>query len=182
MPKEMTSRNIILIGFMGSGKTCVGKLLGEQLSYRFLDTDALIEQTEKETIPRIFSLMGEEYFRSLETKLLRSLQRSLDQAILSTGGGLPLRKENAEILRRLGFVVFLKASVVTILTRLSGDLTRPLLQGEDKRDKVERLLYERTSIYEKTAHRIIVTDQKSPDEIAGMIMDAYRYAQNADNL
>ncbi len=165
--------NIILIGFMGSGKTSVGKLLAQRLSYSFCDTDQLLEGKSGDTINHIFSVHGEEYFRHMETQLLQELSSSLRQTVLSTGGGMPLREQNSRLLMELGFVVYLKASKETTVNRLMGDTTRPLLNGEELSHKVERMLGIRTPIYEKAAHKIIITDDKTPDEIAILIMEAY---------
>ncbi len=166
-------RNIILIGFMGSGKTSVGHRLAEQLSYRFRDTDQLLEQKSGDTISHIFSVHGEEYFRDMETNLLKELFPVIDHTVLSTGGGLPLREQNTKLLKELGFVVFLKASKQTTLARLRGDTSRPLLQGEDLEQKVERMLEIRTPIYEKAAHKLITTDDRKVEDIVHLIMESY---------
>lgn len=165
--------NIILIGFMGSGKTSVGERLSKRLGYHFRDTDRLIERKAGDTINHIFALHGEEYFRDMETELLRELKPTLEHTVLSTGGGLPLREINAGLLKEMGFVVYLKASRQTTLQRLSGDTTRPLLNGEDKEQKIDKLLAERVPIYEKAAHKIIVTDGRSINDIGDLIMEAY---------
>ncbi len=165
--------NVILIGFMGSGKTSVGERLAERLGYQFRDTDRLIEQRAGDTIHHIFAVHGEEYFRSLETDLLKELKQGLEHSVLSTGGGLPLKEMNSRILKEMGFVVYLKASGQTTLQRLAGDTTRPLLQGEDKEQKIEKLLIQRAPIYEKAAHKVIVTDDRSVNEISDLIMEAY---------
>lgn len=167
------NHNIILIGFMGSGKTSVGELLAKRLSYQFKDTDQLIERKASDTINHIFQVHGEEYFRTLETGLLRKLQPILSNTVLSTGGGLPLKDQNRELLKKMGYVVFLKASKETIKKRLEGDSTRPLLRGEDLEEKIERLLGIRTPYYEKAAHKVIATDDKSFDEIMNLIMESY---------
>lgn len=165
--------NIILIGFMGSGKTSVGELLAKRMSYHFKDTDRMIETKEQETINQIFNLKGEEYFRNLETGLIMDMQSVLHHTVLSTGGGMPIRAENRNLLKQLGFVVYLKASAETTVARLRKDKTRPLLQGEDLKEKVNRMLLERRSLYEKTAHKVIDTDDKNPEEITEHIMEAY---------
>lgn len=165
--------NIILIGFMGSGKTCVGKRLAECLTYRFRDTDQMIEQRTGDTINHIFAAHGEEYFRNLETDLLKEMQKQTSQAVISTGGGLPLREQNAKLLKEMGYVVYLKASRQTTVKRLRDDTTRPLLQGDELEQKVERMLTIRTPIYEKAAHKVIATDDKSIEEIVHFIMEAY---------
>lgn len=171
--KSNMKHNIILIGFMGCGKTSVGERLAQKLSYQFRDTDRMIEQKECDTINHIFALHGEEYFRGKETGLLQELLSELDHTVLSTGGGLPLRDQNARLLKEMGLVVYLKASKETTLKRLSGDKTRPLLQGDDMEKRIESMLEYRIPIYERAAHKIIVTDHKSIDEIATMIMEAY---------
>ncbi len=165
--------NIILVGFMGSGKTCVGEYLAKQLSYQFRDTDQLIGKKAGDTINNIFASYGEEYFRDLETGLLKELVPRLTHTVLSTGGGMPVRKENGALLRELGFVVFLKTSKETTLSRLREDASRPLLQGDGLEEKVENMLALRTPIYENTAHDIVITDGRTVEEIARFIMELY---------
>ncbi len=165
--------NIILIGFMGSGKTCVGEYLAKQLAYGFQDTDQLIEEKTGDSINHIFSIHGEEYFRKLETDLLKEMVPVLEDTVLSTGGGLPIRDENSALLKELGFVVFLKTSKETTVARLQGDRSRPLLQGDELEERVERMLALRTPIYEKTAHDMVITDNKTVGEIAHLILKAY---------
>jgi shikimate kinase len=165
--------NIILTGFMGSGKTSVGERLAKRLSYQFQDTDQLIERNERDTINHIFQTKGEEHFRNLETKLLSELKNTLNHTVLSTGGGLPIKELNSKLIKELGYVVYLKASKETTVKRLEGDTTRPLLRGEDLNEKVERLLTIRAPYYERTAHKIVATDGKSFDEIISCIMEAY---------
>lgn len=153
--------NIILIGFMGSGKTSIGVQLAKRLGYTFQDTDLLIEKKCNKTIRNIFSEEGENYFRRLETQVITDLCGELNHTVLSVGGGLPITEGNSEILRRLGQVIFLKVSKETIKKRLKGDTTRPLLAGQDAEKKVEELLQYREPIYEATAHYTVVTDDKS---------------------
>lgn len=165
--------NIILIGYMGCGKTTVGKALAESLSYQFKDTDQLLEQKASDTINHIFAAHGEEYFRDLETELLKELQPTLKQTILSTGGGLPLREQNVKLLKAMGYIVYLKASKETTLQRLSEDRSRPLLQGEDMEQRIESMLAYRTPIYTQVADRIVLTDDKTIEEIVRLIRDDY---------
>lgn len=165
--------NIILIGFMGSGKTSVGEALAKRMSYSFCDTDRLLEKKAGDTISHIFDNHGEEYFRNMETELLRDMQYTLDNSVLSTGGGLPLREQNSKLLRELGYVIHLKASKETTLKRLQGDRTRPLLQGDDIVYKVDKLITARAPIYESAAHKIVITDDKTIDEIVAGIKEAY---------
>ena len=166
--------NIVLIGFMGCGKTTVGQALAEQLSYEFLDTDLYIEAKEEMAISEIFSGKGEDYFRNLETSSLRELVEQTEKTIVSSGGGLPLRPENAKLLQNLGFVIYLKVEKDTVLERLQGDTTRPLLQCEDPEKKVEELLEYRNPIYEVGAHLVVSVDHKSVEEIVEEIVRNYQ--------
>lgn len=122
--------NVILIGFMGSGKTTVGLKLSYRLRRTVLDTDREIEKEEKRTISEIFAADGEPYFRDRETACLKKLTGSANNQIISVGGGLPLREENRRLLHELGQVFYLRAKGETIYERVKNDTTRPLLQGE----------------------------------------------------
>ena len=159
------NQNIVLIGFMGSGKSSVGVRLAEELSFDFVDTDEMIEEENHTTISSIFAENGEEYFRNLETSTIENMALKTNHAVVSTGGGLPLREKNAEILKRLGFVVYLKVKKETVLKRLEGDTKRPLLQGDNVEEKVENMLSFRDPIYEFGAHMVIEVDDKSFEEI-----------------
>lgn len=171
--EKLRGNNIILVGYMGSGKSTVGALLAKQLNSSFYDTDLLIEQREDETISQIFALKGEEYFRNLETDLLTELQSSITASVLSTGGGMPLREKNQELLTRLGFVVFLKTSVQTAIRRLRYDQKRPLLKGENLEDRICSMLELRNPIYEAVADIGIETDHLKAIEITERIMEEY---------
>jgi shikimate kinase len=166
--------NIILIGFMGSGKTSVGVKLANRLGYTFCDTDRIIENECNRSISNIFATDGEEYFRKLETSVIKELYGKLEHSVLSVGGGLPITEGNAELLKRLGQVVYLKTSKETILKRLNGDTTRPLLAGDDAGHKVEELLKFREPIYKTAAHHNIITDGKSFEEIMQEICNICR--------
>lgn len=165
-----TKNNIILIGFMGSGKTTVGQLLAKNLGYHFLDTDEYIEQTTGKTISTIFATYGEEYFRSLETKIVEELAASVSNTVVSTGGGLPLREKNANILKEMGQVIFLQISKAVVLNRLQGDINRPLLQGKNVEERVETLLTERFDKYKKAAHYMVCVDQRTEQEVMEYIL------------
>ncbi len=171
--ERLCRNNIILIGFMGSGKTSVGRALAKGMEYHFLDTDVLIEQEEQQTIPTIFENKGEAYFRNRETQLLYDLLMSLEATVVSTGGGIPLREQNRDLLRKLGFVVFLKASDDTIIRRLRDDTSRPLLVGEALEHKVVQLQREREPVYTAAAHSILKVDELSPIQLAHKIIEAY---------
>lgn len=170
--------NIVLIGFMGCGKTTVGTELAKEMNYDFLDTDQYIESKERMTINDIFAQNGEEYFRKLETDSLADLVKDTEKTIVSSGGGLPLREENARLLQKLGFVVYLRVTKETVLKRLEGDTTRPLLACDNPAKKVEELLDYRDPIYEIGAHLVIDVDNKTVEEIIEEIKRNYLIMQN----
>lgn len=144
--------NIILIGFMGSGKTSFGKWIAKNYGRVFYDTDELIESSQKRSISDIFAAEGEEYFRELETDTLRRmLDDKVSGAVISSGGGLPLREENRWLLKQLGTVVYLKTGVDELVRRLEKDTTRPLLAGGGLEEKINRLISERSEFYEAAA-------------------------------
>ena len=164
-------KNIILMGFMGAGKTTIGKKLSKALNWEFIDTDAYIEEEQRRKISDIFAEDGEMAFRDMETDLLKRLQNGENQFVLSIGGGMPVREENRALLRNLGTVVYLKTSKEEIIRRVSGDKNRPLLQGGDLEEKVTNLMNARECIYIETAHVEIVTDGKTPEQVVKEIQD-----------
>ena len=164
--------NIILIGFMGSGKSTIGAYM-EDKDYILIDTDECIEKDMGTPISEIFASKGEEYFRNLETECIRALiEKNTDKAVVSVGGGLPMREENQVLLKELGKIVYLRATVDTLVGRLTGDTKRPLLQGGDLRQKITDLFAKREETYEKLADVIIDTDNCSLEEIYTGIMEA----------
>lgn len=162
--------NIILIGFMGCGKTTVGRTLAEKLGYTLLDVDAYIEEKAGYSIKRIFADKGEEYFRQLETDTLKVLNGSLTHTVISTGGGLPMRSENVDELRKLGSIIYLDVSEEEVIRRLAGDQTRPLLQGENAAQKVHDLMSVRQPVYEAAADQIIGVTGESVEDIVDEII------------
>lgn len=161
--------NIILIGFMGCGKSSVGIKLSYRLKRTLIDTDKWIENKEKTTISEIFATKGEAAFRRMETDCLKELIKTADKQIISVGGGLPVKEENHELLKRLGKVIYLKISPEAVYERLKDDTTRPLLQVEDPIARIRELLVYRGPIYEKCADSIIDVSEKSFEEILKQI-------------
>ena len=161
--------NVILIGFMGSGKTTVGLRLSYRLRRPVIDTDKEIEREEKRSITDIFAAEGEVYFRDKETACLKKLIKDTHNQIISVGGGLPLREENRMLLHELGQVFYLRASAGTIYERLKHDTARPLLQGTDPQNKIRVLLDERDDYYMETADVVINVDGKNFDKIISEI-------------
>ena len=164
-------KRIVLMGFMGAGKSTVGKKLAESCGCTFIDTDEWIEREQNRKISDIFEKDGEKAFRDMETDLLKRLQNSEEEFILSIGGGMPVREENRELLRNLGIVVYLKTTKEEIIRRVSGDVNRPLLQGGALEEKVTALMNAREHIYQETAHREVLTDGKNPIELVDEIMN-----------
>ena len=168
--------NIILIGFMGTGKTSLGKAAARKLKIPFLDTDDLIVQREGMPISRIFAEKGEEYFRSLETQLITELQDLEGGHVIAVGGGLPLREENRPLLRKLGRVIYIRTSPAVLASRLESDTTRPVLQqGEGTiPEKVERILGEREPKYMDAADLVIENDGMSFYTVVKKLVSIYR--------
>ena len=159
--------NIILEGFMGCGKTTVSEILADKLDIELIDTDEVIVDTEKRSVNEIFADDGEQYFRDLETELLRTIVNDhWRETVISLGGGLPIREENRELLRKAGKVVYLRTKPETVFARIKDDTTRPLLQTKDPLVRIKELQDERREIYEQAADIIIDTDELTPEEIA----------------
>ncbi|MBQ7919214.1 MAG: shikimate kinase [Lachnospiraceae bacterium] len=165
----MKKNNVILIGFMGCGKTTVGIRLSYRMRRIFEDTDKLIEKREQREIKEIFAAEGEGFFRELETQMLSELEQTVSSRVISVGGGTPVREENREILKCLGTVVYLRIRPETVYERLKNDTTRPLLQGEDPKGKICELMEKRKTAYESCADFIIDVDQLSVEEILEQI-------------
>ena len=162
--------NLILCGMMGAGKTTIGIKIAEKTGRRWYDTDGLI--TDKYgKISDIFEYYGEAHFRKLETDIVKELSKQ-DSLVISTGGGLVLKKENNALLQENGKIIFLRASLNTLSKRLKVDGTRPLLQTSSQsiRDRLAKLMQERTPVYEHVADYVIDVDEKTPEEIAKEII------------
>ena len=146
---------------MGSGKSTYGRILSKEFLLPFLDTDAEIEKREGMSINEMFEAKGEEYFRNAETGLLRELSGSeaVPDGVISVGGGMPVREENRELMRKCGTVVYIKASPGLLKERLRDRSNkRPMLKGTDVDERVDSLLRDREALYESAAHHIIEID------------------------
>ena len=160
--------NVYLVGMMGSGKTTVGKLLAEQLNYRFFDTDILIETIVGKTIKEIFSQEGEATFRGLETQVLGEVS-AYTRSVISTGGGVVLKAKNWSYLHH-GLIVWLDVPVELLVKRLAEDDTRPLLKETDLNLKLTSLLEQRKSFYEEADLHIVIVESQEPKEIVTEII------------
>lgn len=167
----MKQKNIILTGFMGSGKTSVGVRLSYRLRMPVEDTDKMIERREGRSVSEIFAEDGEAYFREKETALLQELLGRKGRCIFSAGGGTPVRPQNQELLKELGKVVYLRVKPETVYERLKGDHTRPLLQCEDPLGRISELMESRREAYESCADLILDGDGLSMDEIIEKIAE-----------
>ena len=165
------NKNIVLVGLSGSGKSTLGNILSSLSGYALVDTDAIIVKLQNRSINNIFETNGEEFFRTLETQVSKEIS-AFDKQIISTGGGIVLKEKNLEYLKQNGVVFYLKTSVNTLLKRLEGDNTRPLLKTDDVKKKLENMLEIRGKLYEKV-DVTIETDKLTPEETAKEILRIY---------
>lgn len=161
--------NIFLIGLMGAGKTTVGRALAKRLNKRFIDSDHEIEARTGASIPLIFEIEGEESFRQREADVIRDLT-ALNDIVLATGGGAVLRPQNRECLKTRGTVIYLRASVNSVLQRTSHDKNRPLLRTADPRKRIEELAREREPLYMETAHIVVDTGRPNVQSLVQTIL------------
>jgi shikimate kinase len=161
--------NIVLTGFMGTGKTAVGRRLAEELHLKFVDVDSMVVGRAGQPIPEIFSSQGEAAFRKLESEIIEEVA-SLDKAVVATGGGALIDPKNRENLQRRGILVCLTAKAGTLLDRLKDDVTRPLLAGEKLSERIERLMKERQAVYDLCPVQV-TTDEKTIAEVTDEIVE-----------
>lgn len=162
--KEM---NIYLVGFMGTGKTSVGRLLAKNKGWSFVDLDELIELKEQRRIVDIFAKEGEPYFRKIEKKILKDISTQ-KKFVVACGGGIVLDQDNIKLMRKTGSLICLSASGEEILKRVRADLHRPLLNVGDQRKRIELLLKMRNPYYMK-ADKVIDTSGFSIKQVAAKI-------------
>lgn len=146
-------KNIVLIGFMGTGKTTIATQLANRLNMRYVSTDSLIEKREKRTINEIFTKSGEDYFRDVESDVVREIS-GMDGLVIDTGGGVVIREENLANLKSTGIVICLTADEDTIMERTKKYKHRPLLNVEDPKLKIRTLIAKRAPLYAKCEHSI----------------------------
>ena len=174
MADPATAReNVVLIGFMGTGKSSIGRLLAARLHFKFVDTDQLIIKEAGCEIPQIFAERGEAHFRELETAALSSLAQA-ERRVIATGGGIVVREENRPLLRTLGLVVALTASEEVIFQRVSRNKKRPLLQTPNPRETIAQMLAAREPLYAGAAQFSVDTSDLTHAEVAEAIMEEAR--------
>ena len=162
------SANIVLVGFMGTGKSAVGRVIAQKLEFHFIDTDDVIEQTSKAKISDIFAEHGEDYFRDLESQAVKSVALMKNQ-VVATGGGVVLRSSNIDLLRTGGPIFCLNATPKAIWERVRSSRSRPLLRGAEPLKKIETLLDKRAPYYALADHQIETTGV-SVDRVADEII------------
>jgi len=172
------NRHIYLIGYRGSGKTSVGRMLAAMLQWPAADSDAWVEQHSDSTIREIFHTQGEDGFRELEIKAIETLSQSSHPSVLSLGGGAILRKENVLRIRESGWIVWLKASPENLDSRILADLMtadrRPALTNLVGRKEIQNVLAIRSPIYASVANISVDTDDRSTKDIAEEIYRIYQ--------
>ena len=166
-------KNIILTGFMASGKTTIGTELAKMMGYAFADTDSMIEKNENRTINEIFATDGEAYFRDVETQMAKTVSE-MGNTVVSTGGGMVLRSENVEYMRKNGIVFYLDTDFDVIIQRLkNAAATRPLANGVDE-EALRTRFDSRQEAYSNCDYRIHITENDTPFMCAKKIASIYR--------
>ena len=162
-------QNIILIGPMGSGKTTVGRQLAKRTRMEFVDSDHMIEDRCGVSISTIFDIEGEDGFRKRETKMLTELCQ-MNGIVLATGGGAITTEGNRILLRKSGYVVYLKTSINTQIARTQKNQNRPLLENVDPEVKLQELMDERCNLYEQEADLIVTSGERIVSKVVEEIM------------
>lgn len=171
-PKKQRKPNLYLVGFMGVGKSAIGRRVARELGYRFIDSDHWIEKEQGKRIPEIFAESGEAYFRQLERDFIEKGHPE-DGCVISCGGGLVVQDGMKDLLREKGVVICLFASVESIIERTARNKNRPLLNVPDPAAKVRTLLKEREPIY-MSAGSCITTDGRSIPEVVRHMIRTYK--------
>lgn len=172
--KIKLNKNISMTGFMGSGKSTTGKLLAAKLGFIFVDLDKIIEFYQGMTIPEIFERYGEKYFRDVETEVIKKIYGN-SSCIFACGGGVVLKEENMDIIKKNSTVIFLKVSPDAAYCRLTGSCDRPLLKTGNLKNTISELISAREDLYERYADIIIDTDKISAESVS---LEILSYLEN----
>ena len=168
---ERRRTNVYLIGPMGSGKTTIGQRLASKLQLEFLDCDRELEEQTGASVSLIFDVEGEKGFRERETAMLKKLS-ARNGVLIATGGGVVATEANRKLLRESGLVVYLQTSVDQQLQRLKRDKSRPLLQTDDRREKLTRLAEERNPLYEELADIVFPAQNRAVNAVTASLHEA----------
>lgn len=161
--------NLYFVGMMGAGKSTIGQLVGQTLSYQFFDTDRVIEQAAGQSVSQIFTTSGESSFRQLETQVLAELS-AYTRLVIATGGGIVSQPQNWSYLQQ-GLVIWLNVPIELIYSRLKKDTTRPLLQTADPLAKLQLLMQERRPLYAEADLEIVVRPGEPAERVASRVID-----------
>jgi shikimate kinase len=173
MSEDLKYKNIFLVGFMGAGKTTVGRVLANKIGYSCVDPDQVLEENAGTSISAIFSEFGEDYFRDLESQTLESISAG-ERQIIATGGGVVIKDRNWDIMKKSGLTVYLKAPVEVLYERIKDSTNRPLLQVENPLERARELLGSREHLYQK-ADLIIDSEKLSVREVADELIRILNY-------
>ena len=172
--------HIVIIGFMGSGKTRVGKRLAKDFDIPFIDIDRVVTRKMNLSAKEIFDRFGEPFYRALETTAVKALIEDPEQKIISLGSGLPMQEQNEKYIKKLGTVVYLKGSYATLKKRLENSSNNPLIEGDDKEDKIKKLLKQRDPVYTKFADIEMITGDKPFEELIAQLEEKLKtYVKNS---
>lgn len=169
--------NIVLIGFMGSGKTSIGKRLSVRMKWEFIDMDDFIEKREGISVNEIFAVKGEPYFRDIERELCHRFSQPKCK-IIATGGGVIKNEDNVADLKKGGVIIYLKSNPETIAYNLRNDDTRPLLKCDDKLGRIRELLAQREPVYNKCADITIDVSKLNMEDTLNIIAEEYDKYEN----
>ncbi|MFH0838563.1 MAG: shikimate kinase [Candidatus Omnitrophota bacterium] len=167
-------KNVVLFGFMGTGKSVVGREVAGRLKYQFVDTDELIEKSEDTTINAIFKRFGESYFREREKEAVNKL-KDIENIVIATGGGAVLFQENIDNLKKKGVLIYLTATPHVIYKRLQQMNDRPLLNVDNPEEKINMLLKFREPFYKKVTYTIDTSDLQI-EEVVEKVLEIYAKA------
>ena len=166
----MVPINIALIGFMGSGKTTVGRLLAVRLGMKFIDLDDVIKDKLGMEITEIFSNYGEKYFRDVESQVVKEVFTGIDNSVIACGGGVVLKDDNVRIINQNSVVVYLRISPYEAYSRLLSCRDRPLLNVSNRLEVINQLMRVREPLYLRTAHIVVDVDGRTPEDIVEEII------------
>ena len=167
---RLKGTNLYLIGMMGAGKSTIGRLVAKQTSYRFFDSDTVIERVAGQAVSEIFAQSGEAEFRQIESQVLGELA-SYPRSVIATGGGAVLDRKNWSYLHH-GIVIWLDVPINVLYTRLQGNTTRPLLQTENLQERLSTLYAERSPLYALADVRIPISAEEPPNRVTQRVLQA----------